>query len=786
MSNWKKYNGTGVCDVCLRPVKNLKNVYEVPTSIFWSSKKYRERSVNLSMAMGASRKEADDYYDRIRSMDVSAGSAVCEDCIYMFENDKVAPALPEEQSAVIDRASKVIAHAIVSTLPEEPAKTHEKINTPAKEDSKPVNEPSKPVNEKPNIPVSENIAKEQDIPEPQKNELPQSDDKPASDVKPVKKTLSRFPKGWIIFMIVAASCSIATFLPAFAGHADEGNALLMFLYLASILTGYILMLRKKALGFWIALVGNVLLFYMGQVQIGNYLISPTIGVPMTIISFFITMKQIDYRFWKHISLKPKAHTETREKTSVKVNTEELAKAPASENPPEPDTEKAAVFNADIEKEHITVPLKKQIVPKEQKIPKDTSSAPKKDVNWYVIGGIAAFTVIVCVMLILGRLTPNEWQTYESVSDLEYIVPEYNDPGAAADAIQTSGITPEDETRLRAEIEQKLPDALLETAKQFMQDPLFLSAVEQAKLGDCVFDGNTLNITVLMPDPRSENLDRLGIADYNAHSGAQAYIRDNYAKLCAMKGITDYVAYEEKIFLKKDLDGSLMLDNNLIGLTGIPFEYEQVFTPYVSEYMKNKGFHTAALELLMPDFQSWDRHTGTERDMEQLDEYFQSLAEALSFEGITIDEKTVVDVSSIKQALKTRLTSTWAFDSPDISCNGHQTALTVHTLWPTSVAQDVENELRAQYESGAMPIPASVEALETVYLDNIRKKTNALYDDNGLLKTEAAHSMQYSFSWEALGEKGIAACPSLVYDIRQHLFYYDFDLNFLAGWVRIKT
>jgi hypothetical protein len=45
------------------------------------------------------------------------------------------------------------------------------------------------------------------------------------------------------------------------------------------------------------------------------------------------------------------------------------------------------------------------------------------------------------------------------------------------------------------------------------------------------------------------------------------------------------------------------------------EYEQIFKPHVEEYMKNKGFYTAALELLMPDFRAEQTHghgTGFDR------------------------------------------------------------------------------------------------------------------------------------------------------------------------------
>ena len=61
---------------------------------------------------------------------------------------------------------------------------------------------------------------------------------------------------------------------------------------------------------------------------------------------------------------------------------------------------------------------------------------------------------------------------------------------------------------------------------------------------------------------------------------------------------------------------------------------------------------------MPDFQSWDKHKGTQQDLTKLDEYFQSIAQALSLKGIELNRKTILDVETIKQYLKTRFVKTW--------------------------------------------------------------------------------------------------------------------------------
>jgi hypothetical protein len=357
----------------------------------------------------------------------------------------------------------------------------------------------------------------------------------------------------------------------------------------------------------------------------------------------------------------------------------------------------------------------------------------------------------------------------------------HDGGSAPADADSSGMSQKmtaEQEAFAAELYQKLPDALVSMSEQFSQDPVFLEAVSQAKTTDLVFYDDRLDFSVMLPDPRAESLDQLGIADYTPHSGAQGYIRDNYPKLCDMKNMTICLLYKATLYPQKDLDGSLTVDWSLPELTAIPYDYGQVFTPHVAEYMKDKGFYAAALELMMPDFQNWNNHVGTERDMTQLEGYFQSLAEELSLKGITLNEKTVVDTEAIEQALKTRLVNTWAFDSPAIEENGYQTVLSVKLL-QTGVFQDTSDELRAQYEAGAKPVPAGLAALEAVYLDRVRQKINDAYGSSGLQGTDA-YVRQYAFSWQELGEKGIAACPDLVEEIRQYLSSYDFSLMFTAG------
>lgn len=77
--NYPLYTGSGVCDVCNRPLDGVKT-YLVPNSVFYSSHKWREhfRKVNFTFAV------TDADIDNMRNRDNSQGSAVCENCIHMF------------------------------------------------------------------------------------------------------------------------------------------------------------------------------------------------------------------------------------------------------------------------------------------------------------------------------------------------------------------------------------------------------------------------------------------------------------------------------------------------------------------------------------------------------------------------------------------------------------------------------------------------------------------------------------------------------------------------------
>ncbi len=77
------FTGTGVCDVCNRPLGEGK-AYIVPNNIFYASPEWRATYKQTgNLFMGRPFNDADIAVMQAR--DHSAGSAVCEHCIHMFE-----------------------------------------------------------------------------------------------------------------------------------------------------------------------------------------------------------------------------------------------------------------------------------------------------------------------------------------------------------------------------------------------------------------------------------------------------------------------------------------------------------------------------------------------------------------------------------------------------------------------------------------------------------------------------------------------------------------------------
>jgi hypothetical protein len=76
------YTGSGVCDVCNRPLAGV-TAYMVPNSVFYASVVWRTYFKNLHF-LGTNR-ITDADIERMRINDRSPGSAVCENCIHMFQ-----------------------------------------------------------------------------------------------------------------------------------------------------------------------------------------------------------------------------------------------------------------------------------------------------------------------------------------------------------------------------------------------------------------------------------------------------------------------------------------------------------------------------------------------------------------------------------------------------------------------------------------------------------------------------------------------------------------------------
>jgi hypothetical protein len=76
-ASYPPYSGSGVCDVCNRSLSGVK-AYVVPNRVFYNSPKWRARFKSINFMA------TDADIERMRNLDTSQGSAVCENCIHMF------------------------------------------------------------------------------------------------------------------------------------------------------------------------------------------------------------------------------------------------------------------------------------------------------------------------------------------------------------------------------------------------------------------------------------------------------------------------------------------------------------------------------------------------------------------------------------------------------------------------------------------------------------------------------------------------------------------------------
>lgn len=169
------------------------------------------------------------------------------------------------------------------------------------------------------------------------------------------------------------------------------------------------------------------------------------------------------------------------------------------------------------------------------------SLKKKRLPALLITGVAVFVVIITGLLISGLRHHNGSVPADAGAN--------SSMETTASASEPQEMFAEQEA-FAATLYEKLQEALVSMSKDFTQDQVFLEAVSQAKLTDVVFSDNRLDFSIMLPDPRAESLDQLGVANYTPHSGAQAYIRDNYAKLCDMDKMTTVILIPATLYPKK--------------------------------------------------------------------------------------------------------------------------------------------------------------------------------------------------------------------------------------------
>ena len=360
-----------------------------------------------------------------------------------------------------------------------------------------------------------------------------------------------------------------------------------------------------------------------------------------------------------------------------------------------------------------------------------------------------------------------------------------DPSAyfSENDIPLSSAQGEEITKEQQEILDKLavqfPEKLPGLANEAHDDKAFLAAAEKASYTNPVFAPHGLDITMLLPDPRAESLDKMGIGSYTPYSGARDYIRNNYAKLINME-TSDRIEIPVTFYYEGDIGGVQTLDWSLGSIIWGLNDYMNVFFPHVEQYLNDMGFHSAAIELLMPDI----RNIGdTPGQTECLDEFFSDIADALSFKGVDIGGQLIVDSKTIEKALRERLVQTWVSDNVSVMALDNNRPymlryLKMRSLTAITFFSSVREELDAQYKSGSQTKPSSQDDLEKAFIAAANKKAGEILESSAAKDQELISEQEYPFSWDALGEQGVSACPDIIEDIRRHLDSYDFSLMFI--------
>jgi len=393
---------------------------------------------------------------------------------------------------------------------------------------------------------------------------------------------------------------------------------------------------------------------------------------------------------------------------------------------------------------------------------------KRRVNLYVLGGVAAFIAIAGAVLYLGIFGTRSIQNLPDT-----MVPTVGSP---ADMEPTLSV---DEEIIMAEITSKLPGKIKEASMDPMYIPLLQDAVASARITAPEFSDYGVSVTVLLPDPGIENLRSLDIAPYTPFSGAQNYIRENYQNLKNVAAISDCMAIVVNLSYLHSGAAVKEIDWSFPHETFVIMEYSTIFESHIDQYMTELGFYTAVEEILMPDFQRRESHTGDVSDQAFLDAYFRSLAEALSYKGVEYKGNLIVDVAQIELLINQRFAQCWAFDNLSAGRDHFLSSLKFNSYNHGILFHEAVELKQAQYRSGAVSRPTSYDALEQEYLAMLDSQINDSFDMLSKNMSAGVDSHSYYFEWEKLGEKGISACPDLIDYIRTFLYSYDTYLGILA-------
>ena len=393
---------------------------------------------------------------------------------------------------------------------------------------------------------------------------------------------------------------------------------------------------------------------------------------------------------------------------------------------------------------------------------------KRKINPYILGSVAAFIAIAGAVLYFGMFGIRAIQNLPDT-----MVPTVGSPADMEPALSV------DEEIIMAEITSKLPGKIREASMDSMYIPLLQDAVASARITDPVFSDYGVKVTVLLPDPGIVNLRSLNIAPYTPFSGAQKYIRENYQNLKNVATISAYMAIDVKLTYLYSGAAVKELDWSFPHETFVIMEYSAIFESHIDQYMTELGFYTAVEEILMPDFQRWESHTGAVSDQALLDAYFRSLAEALAYKGVEYNGNLTVDAAQIELLINQRFAQCWAFDNLSAGRDHFSSSLKFNSYSHGILFHEAVELKQAQYRSGEVSRPTSYDALEQEFLAMLDTQINDSFDMLSKNVSAGVDLHNYYFEWEKLGEKGISACPDLIEYIRTFLNSYDTHMGILA-------